>query len=531
MNNEPPTTIGELTFGVASREGQRPNQEDRWEARAFETADGQTAVLALVADGIGGGKAGEMASYLAKETVREYILAQRPITSAIPVTLVKALEEANQRIYERAEQDPGLVGMGTTCTAVVIVGYRLYLAHVGDTRAYLVRGNKITQLSVDHNFAEELRRLGRPEEEIRQHPNRHVIKRYLGIDPQMKVDTHYRSPDNGGIVDSVERPLYLQDGDTLLLCSDGLTDVLEDQQLLSVLRRWRASQAAPALVERALKAPPPTGSKEKDNVTALVFNLPGWRKAGPTFSQVSLMVGALAIIIVAVAIATFTLAQERMDKITPTPTTAQGIAQAVETPTAPPTVAKRATATPRLTSRTQTAIAVAAPSVTSSPTEQPTSTPVEFTPTSTPTATVTKTPTPLIGKGGELLLLEPACGGQWIEGDTAILRWKYGRSLRTNEYFEIRIWPKDSSPEKPTHTDKVDKWKSLEDGSIEAQYEWKIAGYNPVYPVQYEWKVFVRLRTLSKPVAESQVCWFKAVRKGGGGSPQQTEVPTPKPVK
>ena len=506
MNNETSSTIGALTFGVKSSEGQRPNQEDRWEARAFETADGQTAVLALVADGIGGGKAGEMASYLAKETVRDYVLAQRPTTSAIPSTLVRAFEEANQRIYAEAEKDPSLAGMGTTCTAVVVVGYRLYLAHVGDTRAYLVRGSGITQLSVDHTWAEEALRAGRSEEEIRQHPNRHVIKRYLGIDLAMKVDTHYRPFGDEGqeLVDSVKEPLFLQDGDTLLLCSDGLTDVLGDPQILSVLRGRRAPQAASALVEQALKVPLPP-DKKKDNITALVFNLPGWRKGGLALSRLLPAAGAVALILAAVGVAAFLLAQENCNgEITPTPTMTKATGQVTETTTVPPQATKSATAT-RTASHTPTPPTA---TLTATPTLEPsTVTPVVFTPTVPPTATPTRPPvtnTPTIEKGRELVLLGPGCGegGEWVKGDTAPLKWTFDRSLKETEYFEVRIWPKGSNP------DQAIKIPNIK----EAHYSWNIAGYGYTL-VQYEWQVVLMRRTLSKPAAESLVCWFQAVRK------------------
>lgn len=109
--------------------------------------------------------------------------------------------------------------MGTTCTVVVIVGLRLYLAHVGDTRAYVVRGRHIHQLSIDHTWAEEALEAARSPEDIRTHPNRNAIKRFLGIDPDMEVDTRYVAvSDSEGRTsrrqdryrDSAEEPLLLE---------------------------------------------------------------------------------------------------------------------------------------------------------------------------------------------------------------------------------------------------------------------------------------------------------------------------------
>ena len=147
------TTNGNILYGTFSHEGRQPTQEDRYTMAEFQTADGLQAILVLVADGIGGRQSGEMASHLAETMIPEYVKNKAPSASEIPATLVAALEEANTHIYEAAAQDPNHSGMGTTCTVVVIVGHRLYLAHVGDSRAYVVRGSKIQQLSIDHTWA------------------------------------------------------------------------------------------------------------------------------------------------------------------------------------------------------------------------------------------------------------------------------------------------------------------------------------------------------------------------------------------
>ncbi len=176
-----------LVRGASQHEGNRPTQEDRCGLIDFRTADGMDALLALVADGIGGHNTGEMASNLAKDTLERHLLATPPSASEIPQALSAAFHEANESVYNEALQDPRRAGMGTTGIAAVIVGNRLYLAYVGDSRAYVVRGNHIQQLSRDHTWGEEALEAGRSPNEVRTHPNRGVITRYLGITFEVQV--------------------------------------------------------------------------------------------------------------------------------------------------------------------------------------------------------------------------------------------------------------------------------------------------------------------------------------------------------
>ncbi|PKO22314.1 MAG: hypothetical protein CVU38_10115, partial [Chloroflexi bacterium HGW-Chloroflexi-1] len=257
-----------LIYGARSDIGKRPNQEDRWEIKPFQTADGRPALLALVADGIGGHNTGEIASQLAKESVPARLLAQPPSASEITRRLKAALEETGRAIYDASLADDSRAGMGTTCTAIVVADRRLYLAHVGDSRAYLLRGGGLRQLTVDHTWAEEAIRAGRAPEEIRNHPNRGVIMRYLGIDPIVSVDTRYRI-DDAETGDALNAPLFLEPGDTLMLCSDGVSDALDSRTIVSFLQQRDLQVAAEALVSNATK----TGAT--DNVTALALRVPG----------------------------------------------------------------------------------------------------------------------------------------------------------------------------------------------------------------------------------------------------------------
>lgn len=259
--------------------GGRPQQEDRWAYGEFRTADDRLAMMALVADGIGGGGTGEIASELAKKTIPSFLIdasteepdgVSRFAASELARGLVAAIEAAHDAIFEQALADEARAGMGTTCTVVAIADRRLYLAHVGDSRAYLLRGQDLHQLTTDHNWGEEAIRMGRSPEEIRNHPNRHVLRRYLGMEGAVEVDTRYRLGSQGEAGgDTALKPLYLEPGDAILLCTDGVSGVLAPPQMAAILKKQTGKEAATAVVQAALKA----GST--DNLAAVVINVPG----------------------------------------------------------------------------------------------------------------------------------------------------------------------------------------------------------------------------------------------------------------
>lgn len=297
-------TIGasqHLMYGHHTDIGKRPNQEDRCALTDFETADGRPATLAMVADGIGGHNTGEIASNMAKSMIPGLLLGNPPSASEITRRLRTILEETGQAIYTASVDDPNRSGMGTTCTAIVVADKRLYLAHAGDSRAYLLRNGQLRQLTIDHTWAEEAIRGGRSAEEIRVHPNRGVIMRYLGIDPTITIDTRYRATDTE-IADTLVAPLFLEPGDTLLLCTDGVSDSIDPRLIVDFLSRGDCQSAAEALVNSALKA------GATDNVTALVLRLPGGTAAPPAPPRkrgklLPLLFAALALVVVAAAAA------------------------------------------------------------------------------------------------------------------------------------------------------------------------------------------------------------------------------------
>ena len=212
--------------------------------------------LFAVADGMGGHAAGEVASEVAIEAVRAAFGTDTGPRSSDD--LRTAVEQANRVVYERAQDDPALRGMGTTLTVAAVVvdkaEERIAVANVGDSRAYVFAHGDLTQLTEDHSVAEELVRQGQiSPDEVDTHPQRHILTRALGIFPEVEVDVWDVLP-------------YV--GDRLLLCSDGLVREIADEQIAAVLRRLSdPSQAAQDLVARARAA---GGS---DNITVIVVDV------------------------------------------------------------------------------------------------------------------------------------------------------------------------------------------------------------------------------------------------------------------
>ena len=207
--------------------------------------------LFAVADGMGGAQAGEVASRLAAAAFREFHDAD---DLGPEERLVAIIQEANKRIYERAEGDAEVSGMGTTITAALVGGDGLVIGHVGDSRAYRLRGGHFEQLTDDHSLVADLVRSGRlTPEEADVHPQRSVITRALGTDPQVDVDTF---------------TVAAEADDLFLLCSDGLTTMVDDVEIRDLVTRANdLGQAGKGLVKAANKA------GGEDNVTVVLFRL------------------------------------------------------------------------------------------------------------------------------------------------------------------------------------------------------------------------------------------------------------------
>jgi PPM family protein phosphatase len=207
--------------------------------------------LFAVADGMGGAKAGEVASGLAVQVLEE---DDAEVAAPIEAHLVELVREANRRIYELSTDDESRRGMGTTLTAARLHDGEVSLAHVGDSRAYRMREGALEQLTNDHSLVAELERSGQITAEAAvHHPQRSIITRALGPEPDVEVDTY---------------TVTGKEGDVFLLCSDGLTGMISDEEVESILRgAGGLDEAAKALIRAANQ------SGGRDNITVVLFRL------------------------------------------------------------------------------------------------------------------------------------------------------------------------------------------------------------------------------------------------------------------
>ena len=208
------------------------------------------APLFVVADGMGGAQAGEVASALAVEEFQQEL----PEEGSVEERLSNRIREANRRIYERSRREHEHAGMGTTLTAVYVDDDGLAVAHVGDSRAYIFRDGTLTRLTQDHSLVEELVRQGKlTEEQAAEHPQRSIITRALGIELDVEVDT-WSYPARAG--------------DVVLLCSDGLTSMIGEDRITDILgSEPNLDRAGDRLIAAANEA------GGRDNITVVLFRL------------------------------------------------------------------------------------------------------------------------------------------------------------------------------------------------------------------------------------------------------------------
>jgi serine/threonine protein phosphatase PrpC len=220
---------------------QRRDNEDSAFARA---------PVFVVADGMGGAQAGEVASRIAVEAFEQGL----PDSGSPEERLATRVREANAQIYERSRADRGRAGMGTTLTAAYVDDTHVAIAHVGDSRAYLFRDGTLQRLTQDHSLVDELVRRGKlTEEQAAEHPQRSIITRALGPEPDVEVDT-WTYPARAG--------------DVVLLCSDGLTSMISEERVKATLvEHDNLDEAGDALIREANEA------GGRDNITVVLFRL------------------------------------------------------------------------------------------------------------------------------------------------------------------------------------------------------------------------------------------------------------------
>jgi PPM family protein phosphatase len=206
--------------------------------------------LFAIADGMGGAQAGEVASRLAAAALRE-----GGAGTGGEERIFELIQEANRRVYDRANSDPNTSGMGTTMTVALVDRERVAFGHVGDSRAYLIRDSEMEQLTEDHSLVNELLKSGKlSPEEAGMHPQKAVITRAVGTDPDVDVDTF---------------SVPAQAGDLFLLCSDGLTDVVAEEEILDLVERNRED------IDRALRTLVKEANRGggEDNITVVAFEI------------------------------------------------------------------------------------------------------------------------------------------------------------------------------------------------------------------------------------------------------------------
>ncbi len=247
------------------------NNEDRYAVSSFRMGeeDERPVVFAVVADGIGGHRAGEVAAELTVNYISQGVAESN---GKKPLKIMEnAIQDASQAVAahsaSRAEQE----GMGATCACIWIVENKLYVAHVGDSRVYLVRGEHIRRLTLDHTWVQEAVDKGILDiEHARDHPNVHVIRRYLGSVELPEVDFRlYMNDSETDAEAEANQGIDLEPGDMLLICTDGLTDLVWDDEIFKAMRSQpNLKTAAEALVEAANQR------GGHDNITVVLLAVP-----------------------------------------------------------------------------------------------------------------------------------------------------------------------------------------------------------------------------------------------------------------
>lgn len=243
-----------MFIGVSTDKGKvRKNNQDSY----FVSEDTELPLF-IVADGMGGHKAGEVASNMAVEIVKDFFIEKKEELKKNKVDILKfirsAVEKANTIIYKKSIENDEFHGMGTTITMAYIFENKLYIGHVGDSRAYLLRNNKFIQITEDHSLVAEMVKKGSiSEEEAECHPQRNIITRAIGTDDEV-------------ITDIIVEDIYKDD--ILLLCTDGLTNMMNDDEIKEILiNKIDLQKNCNSLVKKANRL------GGIDNVTVIVIKL------------------------------------------------------------------------------------------------------------------------------------------------------------------------------------------------------------------------------------------------------------------
>jgi protein phosphatase len=271
------SSLAHLHIAALSHPGMAgKNNEDRYSVSSFHLGkdDPRPAVFAVVADGIGGHRAGEVAAELAINYISQGVAesnARKPLK-----ILENAIHDASQAIAAHSAGKEHEEGMGSTCACAWVIENRLYTAHVGDSRIYLIRGKEIRRVTTDHTWVQEALEKGIiTPDQARDHPNIHVIRRHLGGIQLPDVDFRLRLTDEESDEEAQENEGFeLAPGDMVLVCTDGLTDMVWDDEIYRIIRSKKdAKSAVEALVELANER------GGYDNITVVLLSMPRLEEA------------------------------------------------------------------------------------------------------------------------------------------------------------------------------------------------------------------------------------------------------------
>lgn len=239
-------------WGITDKGAVRAQNQDSYYLKTLQ----DDMLAAIVCDGMGGARAGNVASALGVDIAGAYLeeLSPEELTATLGEHLTQAAQLANEEIYHKAVQEPECFGMGTTMVAVVVQGRRATLLNIGDSRAYRISPEGIAKVTRDHSLVEDLVHRGEiTPEQARQHPQKNLITRCLGAEKQARTDLY---------------EVDLQPGEFLLLCSDGLSNTITDQELLyEVVHGGTTESCCKRMLDIAISRGAP------DNVTAVLIQI------------------------------------------------------------------------------------------------------------------------------------------------------------------------------------------------------------------------------------------------------------------
>ncbi|MGD8805558.1 MAG: protein phosphatase 2C domain-containing protein [Chloroflexota bacterium] len=264
----------DLNVGYATHEGMSgKHNEDNFGMFAWKLPNGGIFYLGVVADGVGGQSAGEVASQLTVDAIKNYFDQQTQVENNVSAHLERAIQIANETVHRASRDNPEQRGMSTTVAAVAFINDRMYTAYVGDSRIYLMRDGQLRQISIDHTWAQEAIEAGLlTREQAKTHPNRNVIRRHLGGQMKVQVD-HRLAIKQGQSAQEMQanQGLRLRASDTVLICSDGLTDMISDGAVHESLQKhfYDLPTGAQELVDKANRA------GGRDNITLVIMQVPG----------------------------------------------------------------------------------------------------------------------------------------------------------------------------------------------------------------------------------------------------------------